>query len=98
MKTYCNARLILSFTAALLLAAATVEAAVRELTPSEPSPSARRTAARELERLRSTQWMPDVADRMQILSESAKRAAEGATRPLVPAAPRPTSRAREGVR
>jgi hypothetical protein len=42
---------------------------------AEPRPSARRTAARGLERRSSTQWLSDVAERIRILEEQAERAA-----------------------
>jgi hypothetical protein len=64
----------------------TVDAAVQEPGSSEPPPSAKRTAARAMERRASTQWLSDVAERLRILEEHAERAADpshGAAKPLL---------------
>jgi hypothetical protein len=86
-------RTITGFTLALLLAlplgptTPRSEAALREPSAAEPQPSARRTAARAIERRASTQWLSDVAERLRILEEHAGRAAtpaetsSGATSP-----------------
>jgi hypothetical protein len=50
-------------------------AAVQEPLSAEPRPSARRTAARAIERRTSTQWLSDVAERLRVLEEHAERAA-----------------------
>lgn len=58
-----------------LAAPTTTIAAVQMPLAAEPRPSARRTAARALQRRTSTQWLSDVAERLRVLEEHAERAA-----------------------
>jgi hypothetical protein len=67
--------LVLVLALPLLVARATSNAAVQESGSAEPRPSARRTAARAIERRSSTQWLSDVAERIRILEERTERAA-----------------------
>jgi len=62
-------------------------AAVRAPSSAEPRPSARRTAARAIERRSSTQWLSDVAERLRVLEEHAERAARPAETPRGAASP-----------
>lgn len=62
-------------------------AAVPEATSSELPPSARRTAARAIQRHSSTQWLSDVAERLRILEEQAERATMSPNAPRGAAAP-----------
>lgn len=60
-----------------LAASMTVRASLHANDSSEAGRSARRTAARALERTLSTEWLPDVADRLRALEEQDRRATEG---------------------
>lgn len=67
--------LLLTATLGCVAIAAQVEAAPTVPTEEETAPSARRMAARALQRSRSTEWPVDVAARLRLLEEHAERAA-----------------------
>lgn len=74
-KRILSAILLASAVSLSHLTAPTMTAAtVQEPLSAEPRPSARRTAARAIERRTSTQWLSDVAERLRILEEHAERA------------------------
>lgn len=91
-----NTRRILSF---LVLAAilsvlrlatpAAIHAAIQAPASAEPRPSARRTAARAIERRSSTQWLSDVAERIRILEEQVERSSTPVDGPRGVAGPTP---------
>jgi len=56
-------------------------AAIKAPVSTEARPSARRTAARAIQRRSSTQWIPDVAERIRILETQAERATYPQTGP-----------------
>jgi hypothetical protein len=68
-------RLCLNLTLALLAIANAGTAATEEPGTDRPHISARRMAARALERRSSTQWPSDVAERLRILEEHGARTA-----------------------
>lgn len=57
-------------------------AAIKSPVSTEARPSARRTAARAIQRRSSTQWLPDVAERIRFLEQQAERAASPQMNPL----------------
>jgi len=67
--------LLLIATLYCVATAARVEAAPTVPAAAESAPSARRTAARALQRSRSTEWPVDVAARLRLLEEHVERAA-----------------------
>jgi hypothetical protein len=96
MNKIAIARLLLFLSAATFVADSSSHASVRAPARAEDRLSAQRTAQRALERQTSTQWMPDVADRIRILLELSEHVAPEVS-PLTPrnaTEPYPWSRSR----